>query len=567
MTLQASFAEKKLTGDALAWGENDRLRVFAGEELTASTFRLANGAGTDSALFSGEAEKDAASYTALYPENGTSDNGKISMVLASEQNDGDTFPMYALSQTTSLSFRNLLGAVVIPVSGKSGKTLASLKFAAKGAAVAGTATLDCRTGELSMAADAADAVTRKCEIELGDTEQPILIALPAQTYAGYVLTLTDSEGETITVKSDEQLTVGRGQTAELPEVSFFGEAPAGDLSHSGTANCYIVTGSGTYGFDATRRGNEVDATIAPTVAEVVWSDVAGLIESLSLDGGRVNFTVGDKRGNAVIGVKASADSEEYLWSWHIWCTEQPADDTYPQNRRGHTYTVMDRALGASSAERGTCDAMLYQWGRKDPFTNRKTIYVNGSVETSVSEKWYKTVDYMEIPDDGNNNLTYAVRHPDTYISGKDRWCREHDYTLWGNQTDPNAYPSLEETVKTIYDPCPQGYRIAPKDTWCDWDEISRKTGFDSGYEFIYNESEDKTAWLSAAGSRCCQSNAMYEASGLYEVGKHGYYWTNSRYPYGSYMMYTYFEFLPAEVYYESHFYASAGYAVRCVKEL
>lgn len=567
VTLQASFAEKTLSGNDLLWAAGDKLNVFTAGSTAPTLFMLSDGAGKASATFTAETKEEPADYAAIYPSGEEKyADGKFTLTLPLAQTPDSQQPMFAASQTTALAFKNLLGGIELPIKGDDGVEVISVEFTAKSAKVSGSAEVDAATGAVTMADNANTSVTSNCRLSLGTTAQTLIISLPPQQYDEYTVTLTDTQGETLECDFNDAITVERGKLTKLPEIEFSESSQLSDLSGKESANCYIVPMAGTYSFDATRRGNETQSTLSPGAVEVIWSDAANLIDNLTLADGRVSFSVGETEGNAVIGVKVSAESEEYLWSWHIWRTGQPSDQTYPSNKYNHTYTVMDRALGALTAERGETRAMLYQWGRKDPFTNQKKIYLNGTTETAVDKKWYKVIDYTKIEDDANNNVTYAIQHPDTYISGKDRWCKNHDNSLWGNSKGAsNNFPDMmSQTEKTAYDPCPPGYRIAPKDTWIDWDGIERDGNFEQGYTFLYDGVNG--SWYSAAGSRCCQSNAMYNASGLYNVGTQAYYWTSSRASAENPNMFGYFEFYKVTIYPQSHFYASAAYAVRCVKE-
>ena len=81
-------------------------------------------------------------------------------------------------------------------------------------------------------------------------------------------------------------------------------------------------------------------------------------------------------GNAVIAVydnvDPNANDAKVLWSWHIWCTEQPEEQKYviPTNDRtysGKQYYVLDRNLGATSVQTNSIKSvgLHYQW----PTTN------------------------------------------------------------------------------------------------------------------------------------------------------------------------------------------------------
>ena len=96
-----------------------------------------------------------------------------------------------------------------------------------------------------------------------------------------------------------------------------------------------------------------------------------LIKFAYYNDGMVVFSTADtfREGNAVI---AARDIDgEILWSWHIWFTDQPEEQSY----RNGAGTVMDRNLGATSATPGDPGALglLYQWGRTDPFLGSSVI--------------------------------------------------------------------------------------------------------------------------------------------------------------------------------------------------
>lgn len=80
--------------------------------------------------------------------------------------------------------------------------------------------------------------------------------------------------------------------------------------------------------------------------------------------GNTDVSVGDVKGVKV------------LWSWHIWFTEQPAEQKYENSIKQYAGTLMDRNLGATSGTLGKVEflGLLYQWGRKDPFPGSYEIH-------------------------------------------------------------------------------------------------------------------------------------------------------------------------------------------------
>ena len=259
-----------------------------------------------------------------------------------------------------------------------------------------------------------------------------------------------------------------------------------DLSAKGTANCYIVSLPGYYCFDATVIGNGAQgiipegrfhtdkATIVPALAGTLMNQ-NGVISDVRLAGGKVFFRASGNPGNAQVVVYDSAG--EVLWSWHIWCTDAPATVKYT-NRDQLSWEVMDRNIGAVSADDKDGEktfGLYYQWGRKDPFTAEevnKGMYVNKDV-----------------------SLGYAVKYPGRAlepVNWKDvydafDWCCEHkdntNHYLWGNPDFAYCHP-LSEMKKTIYDPCPAGYVVAPSNAFIDFEVPERMEFGSNGFWFV-----------------------------------------------------------------------------------
>ena len=209
-----------------------------------------------------------------------------------------------------------------------------------------------------------------------------------------------------------------------------------DLSAAGTANCYLIQGAGDYKFKSV-IGN-TDATVGNVKSvEVLWEsfgtdempNVGDLIASVSYKNGYIRFSTPEnfRDGNAVIAAKNSKGN--ILWSWHIWCAEEGWREQVYYNDAG---TMMDRNLGASSATPGEVGTLglLYQWGRKDSFMGSSSVSSSNSLAWSTGEWAYSSV---------ANSVTWM--NPMTFFGY---------YT-----TSPSNYWRSE---KTVYDPCPVGWR-------------------------------------------------------------------------------------------------------------
>jgi hypothetical protein len=186
-----------------------------------------------------------------------------------------------------------------------------------------------------------------------------------------------------------------------------------------------------------------------------------MVKSVSYKNGEITFQTAETftKGNAVIAAKDV--SGNILWSWHIWLTDVPQGQVYYNN----VGTMMDRNLGATSATPGDVGALglLYQWGRKDPFLGSSALIENDGEAVPVSKStitWPLPVE----SDPLTGTIEYAVTNPTTFIMynyhtlGYEVCNYDCEYTGSCDIYD-NARWSTSENVKSIYDPCPSGWRV------------------------------------------------------------------------------------------------------------
>lgn len=164
--------------------------------------------------------------------------------------------------------------------------------------------------------------------------------------------------------------------------------------------------------------------------------------------------------------------EDYniLWSFMI-CKYHSGDPVGYVHYAGFEYDVMDRILGqpysnAKSAEigkmnpEGRFDGAIkesfswayFQWGRKDPFP------------------WDQLAGYSKTTATNEVDIAYSIAHPQTFFAKnsneacntRGNWMVDQDNSLWGNENRnySSNLPSKLVGHKTIYDPCPEGYRVA-----------------------------------------------------------------------------------------------------------
>lgn len=279
----------------------------------------------------------------------------------------------------------------------------------------------------------------------------------------------------------------------------------------------------------------------------------------------VYFTTPDNfcAGNAIICV--TDEEGNIIWSWHIWAVPDyelgQGDITLSANAKCEGVTIMDRNLGALSCgpeDNNIYDAesnaraaagMVYQYGRKDPFVNisiAKLDYNNcngylqqadGTIITvrnngTVYGVWSKD-EIFQIKDlTFDQAIAEAIAHPErryqNYATSSNStnwgaaWCMleadansSAEYkSLWGN---PDQSDSKDAGVKTIYDPCPVGYRVPSRECYGfftnDGNQLTKAVGATSPYKINFDKT--KTPIIFSSDNSTITSFDMTKCYGFY----------------------------------------------------
>lgn len=396
------------------------------------------------------------------------------------------------------------------------------------------------------------ALTAKSDIS-------IYVPLPIGTYNSLELGLYDDSQAVWTYSKSVTNTVSRKSLKLMPVVTLGGsvdgdlEGGVVDLSENGTANSYIVSAAGSYKF-STVKGNSSESVGAVSSAEVLWEtfgtdvtpNVGDLVKNVKYADGTISFDTPSafKEGNAVIAAKDASDN--ILWSWHIWLTDQPEEQVYYNNAG----TMMDRNLGATSATPGDVGALglLYQWGRKDPFLGSSSI--SSSTRTKSTITWPSAV----ASSSATGTVDYAILNPTTFVtvssSSENDWhYASRDNTLW----------TTSDKTKSIYDPCPAGWRVPDGGSNGIWSKAGFiDTTYDGTNEGIsFSISSPSTTWYPASGYR------NYHGGSLDNVGNRGDCWSASPdcfYAYGLYFGGN------GNVFPSNSYDRALGLSVRCLQE-
>ena len=292
-----------------------------------------------------------------------------------------------------------------------------------------------------------------------------------------------------------------------------------------------------------------------------------------------------------VDVKRQLSNANILWSWNLVCTEGYDPNASENQIAADGYTFMSRDLGAvidlediwidgkrNDVAATSLNGNRYQFGRKDP---RPHIPDYMSLQVDYMTGLCYTAAYTPIPALGLSfDMNYDRGHMENqlFIDGSDgtwinieeelgsgyalsaaldlmaknphlwifksnsHWIPNTDAakSVWGTPRDGSA------EKKTIYDPCPAGWKVASDAAWealiADYSRFTISTEFDRGYLFdnkwffpfnggVYN-SQGKPATAGYIGSCAAAIAASYMTSGpitnfeyarLYELVGDAYY--------------------------------------------
>ncbi|WP_321332215.1 fimbrial protein [uncultured Bacteroides sp.] len=272
----------------------------------------------------------------------------------------------------------------------------------------------------------------------------------------------------------------------------------GRVTVENLSNSYIVAPGATTNI-LVRRANESPIAITGATltngtyyqilsgttwtASLLWESTTGLVSITNTIGTgptgrftvRANTPTGSDGGNAVVQIKNSSD--QVLWSWHIWVTSYNPDGggtTYSRSNGTKTYVFMDRNLGATAAATSTSSdqaasvsGLFYQWGRKDPFPGANAWNITAGTDPAVV--YSATGTNMNVLANAqavavSTNLTNSVRNPFVFYEGPSSpydWytntISSQNNNLWGDGT----ISATTFAAKTVFDPCPSGWRVPP----------------------------------------------------------------------------------------------------------
>ena len=362
-------------------------------------------------MFYGEAIVDftQSKYPAVYPADvvESGDKNSISLTLPKEQTrvEGGGSLMYATNSqddsTTAdgayLEFVNLVGYLELQVVGNGSVSKVFVESASQKLSGAATLVPTYEVGvipELTVTGDSEVTLTPETPVQLDSAEPTsFFVSIPAGTYPAGDLTITfyTTDGAVVVTSSQEHVLEAshiKPLTMTVASSTEYIDLTAGEKY----ANTFIVSAEGDYKFAAKTKeglttinhpksGEELFVIGGETAqACCVWESNDGMITNVIWNPyeGVINFHYNGIEGNALVSLVA--EDGQALWNWHIWGTDQPAEQVIGQN------TYMDRNLGAWDIPTSVDEianfmhrdwnnakgmprsaGLIYEWGRPIPF--------------------------------------------------------------------------------------------------------------------------------------------------------------------------------------------------------
>ena len=522
----------------VVWTSGDAIKLYSENSISGEEYSF-DGENTSSAVFTGNLVEGETRY-AVFPATRALDmeEGKIKVDFgalglkqnyhSSLKNNGNNLkymPMWSKeSEEGVFEFNNLCGAVAFRFNDYQelrGMKIVSVKLTSANNYISGFGTVDPQTGELVLSGteDAQKSITISYDKNVGPLEigtkaktpsindegvSGFVMALPAVTYPAndLTVTITDSFGRVFERVVTSQLAIAPGQKRNFPTLSF--------TFAYGDDNCLVLEPNGSAELNVAMKYSFAKNYLAADMVEV--KDVEGnpygldsltvdvaweilengtelakkgdLISVESINGNKVKVNSSqNKRGNALVVLKDS--KENILWSWHIWVVgDNLKEQTFANLANQPTFHNINLGATTGTFESTNAIGLYYQYGRKDPFVIAKAIarpssapYVCGPELTKMKERT-----------DENASVSWSIKNPDTRIIRTESaqsyktprafgdWCLPQGVSenYWGPNNDNG---------KTIYDPCPKGYKVPSSSAFA---KFSRGVGTTAG--FLFNAS-------------------------------------------------------------------------------
>lgn len=369
-----------------------------------------------------------------------------------------------------------------------------------------------------------------------------------------------TEFETPSAQSYIADTISRSILATYKSISYIDLSKVnihGDSITQTTANCYVVKQAGLYKFplvfgNAITNGKANAASYTKNdginshdfvdyngtiISSPYIEEVSGAVDSVQLSiadtdgvftdmgilgGSDCNYAwievsdIPDTGANGVISVKDA--SGVIMWSWHIWVWSDDLTPVTITNNTGVDYNILPVNLGSKwdDSSKAHIKNWFYQCGRPTP------IMCPASYDSTDNHAGYGKLSFSitkEIVD-----IQTGIRNPSTFYYNAAKPYNWFGITSYYNLWDAGCKAignSDNVVVKTVYDPCPVGYKMPNGNTFTYFSETNAVGDFNNGWYFKRSADDTTGVFFPASGSRDRSSGY------LKNVGISGTVWLTS----------------------------------------
>ncbi len=506
----------------IVWTTDDPVMVSNGAEMM--TMYIEEGGSTTAGLYGKSDLFDGTDFYAVYPASlhASYAEGVFTADIPVQQQyvsggfATETFPMVAIcDENRNFAFRNAASLLALFPSAYDeslvGEALASISISAD-QGIAGTISVIYERGkEPVVECDGTTSVTISgAGMRFGD---PVYVVVAPGHYTGVTVRISLQNGLFFKTALEEPVDVERSRWARV-------DVPMEDsfesLSVDGTANCYVITRPGAYTFDATVRGNGVPTSSSVGLEGVIEGGVSvsvyhydgdDFIEGdVSYGGGSIFFYTKDSFTSGTKLVSLLDADGRVLWSWHIWANPDIRDVTLSN---GQTWLNMNIGAHQETFNKNGYNGYYYQWGRKDPFNQR---YFQGSAASDMAPfvSGASRIDGSLENSILNPETFYGSYHPAGVTELTADWSTYDDEVKvydWWNVNITADDQKEAQGAKTMFDPCPAGYRVPT------YAEV----------EYLLTLS---STWKN--GARVVDGQLVFPTTSYRAIGIYQDYWTSAR---------------------------------------
>ena len=361
-----------------------------------------------------------------------------------------------------------------------------------------------------------------------------------------------------------------------------------------TANCYVVKTAGDYCFplvygNAIKNGaantaaytkvegqyshdfvNHLDNVITdpyiannegcvPHDAELSMCDTDLVFDNIGVAEGNgglyIRFSVNNVPATGANGIISVLNTSGIvMWSWHIWVWPDDLTPVEITNNTGVKYNILPVNLATKkSATAGKMYNWFYQWGRPTPMLPPKDYNSTTNATNYGVKSFAASSAKADTYGDG-------IQNPQMFYNGSSSPYNWFGSTSYYNLWDANCIStgnSDNTVIKTVYDPCPIGFKMPNGNTFTYFSKTNVVGAFDNGWHFKRNAEDTTGIFFPASGCRQEQGGMLANA------GEYGFVLlSSSESQNGVYMLNLYLRDVNPHNYYRR----ARGYSVRPVQE-